>query len=340
MPSQTLFIDIFAFNLRRIKKTTQVTMPSGAIGIRLTTEKENVKFEEFFNVLDGQTYEEKFQHLISEFIGNFNSHYVIKRDKGVSLHKKQMLSILSKKFFIWGEFSGGHTGREQRVYSREDSTSSDYTISKEKMVASPFFYLIWIPKDSNLGILILHRYSNLNCHNEFKEVLSNYFNTKGFKPYWAAYVPREICQKYLQTCALTAVRVQHSAPNKDTFKDTIFDGFSSDKGVSFTTSLTGLHLSFAKLLKTGKFAEDFKGFIGIIDQNYEENDEVSITYKNLDGISVTTSLDNFDDIMPKLALESDCFDESTNTPNWEKISQTAISFLESIKKEIGYTEEL
>lgn len=150
MPSQALFIDIFAFNLRKITKTTQVTTPSGAIGIRLTTEKDNVKFEEFFKVLDGQTYEEKFQHFISEFIGNFNSHYVIKRDKGVSLHKKQMISIHSKKFFIWGEFSGGHTGREQRVYSRDNSTSSDYTISKEKMVASPFFYLIWIPKDSNL----------------------------------------------------------------------------------------------------------------------------------------------------------------------------------------------
>lgn len=339
MASQTLFIDIFSFNIRKIKNSYSVTTPSGAVGMRHTTEKEDVSFEKLFDAISGEGYEDKFKTFISEFIGNFNSQYVVNKDKGISMHSKHRVSIHSKKFFVWGEYSGGHTGREQRVYNRDDSTLSDYTISKEKMVASPFFFLIWIPRDSNMGILILQRYSNMNCSVEFRKAISQYFISKGFSPNWVGYVPREICKKYLETCALTAFRVQHSSPKEDDFEGTVFEGFKSDKGVSFTTTLTGLTLSFAKLLRTGKFAEDFKGFIGLIDQNYEDGDSVEITYKNIDGISVKASLDSFDEIMPKIALESDCFDEATNTPNLDKISLTAISFLDSIKKEIGYTKE-
>lgn len=179
----------------------------------------------------------------------------------------------------------------------------------------------------------------MNCDKEFKDAISNYFISKGFKPTWAGYVPREICKEYLNTCALTGVRVKHSAPDKEQFEGTIFEGFSSDKGVSFATTLSGLSLSFAKLLKTGKFASDFKGFIGIIDQNYQDGDSVEITYKNTDGILVKASLENFNDIMPKIALDADCFDEATNTPDLDKISSVVISFLESIKKEIGYKKE-
>lgn len=340
MASQTLFIDIYSFNLRKIKESREVTTPSGATGTRHTTETENVMFEQLFNSLNGKDYEAKFNSFISDFVGRFNSQYVVSRGKGISMHPNHKVVINHKKFYIWGEFSGGHTGREQRVFNRDDSTSSDYTISKEKMVASPFFFLIWLPRDSNMGLLILHRYSNLNCDTEFKNAVSKYFIAKGYKPVWAAYVPREICKKYLETCALTAVRVQHSAPNQKTFEGTVFEDFSSDKGVTFTTSLVGLSLSFAKLLKTGKFAEDFQGFIKVIDQNYEDGDPVSITYKNTNGITVKASLEHFDEIMPKIALDADCFDEATNTPNLDKISVTAIDFLESIKKEIGYTKQL
>lgn len=339
MANQTLFVDIFAFNLQKIKESREVTTPSGAVGTRHTTEKENILFEDFFKVLDGDCQKDKFSTFISEFIERFNSQYVVKREKGISMHQHHRVEFNHKKYYLWGEYSGGHTGREQRVFNRDNSSESDYTISKEKMVASPFFFLIWLPKDANMGILILHRYASLNCNNEFKDALSRYFISKGYKPIWASYVPREICKNYIETCALTAVRVQHTAPNADSFKETIYEGFSSDKGVTFTTNLNGLSLSFKKLLKTGKFAEDFKGFIGQIDQNYEDGDAVSITYRNVDGIQVKASLDNFEDIMPKIALESDCFNENTNTPIWDKISRVAIEFLESIKKEIGYSKE-
>lgn len=339
MAAQTLFIDIFAFNLRKIKNTYSVTTPSGAVGLRHTTDKENVSFDKLFDAIDGEGYENKFKTFISEFIANFNSQYVVCREKGISMHPKHRYSIHSKKFFVLGEYSGGHTGREQRVYKRDDSTLSDYIISKDKMVASPFFFLIWIPCDSNMGILILQRYSNLNCSDEFRKALSQYFSSKGFSPSWVGFVPKEICKEYLESCVLTAFRVQHSSPKEDDFEGTVFEGFKSDKGVSFATTLSGLSLSFAQLLRSGKFAEDFKGFIGMIDQNYTDGDSVEITYKNIDGISVKASLDSFDDIMPKIALESDCFDEATNTPNFDKISLTAISFLDSIKKEIGYTKE-
>lgn len=340
MAKTTLYLDIFAFNLHKIKDSHSVTTPSGGTGTKYTSSKDNSSFEEFFNVLDGESYEDKFKSFINDFIGKFNLQYTVKRDKGISMNHTQRIEIKSKTFVLWGEYSGGHTGREQKVFNRSDSTSSEYLISKEKMVASPFFFLIWIPRDSNMGILMLQRYSNLACSTEFKEALAKFFISKGFKPSWAAFVPKEVCKEYLNTCQLTAFDVVHTAPKQDDFKGTSFDSFASDRGVSFTTKLSGLCLSFAKLLKTGKFAEDFKGFIGQIDKNYNEGDNVNIRYKNIDGITATAHLSNFEEIMPKIALDSDCFIESTNTPDWDKISTTAIQFLESIKKEIGYTKEL
>lgn len=51
-------------------------------------------------------------------------------------------------------------------------------------------------------------------------------------------------------------------------------------------------------------------------------------------------MENFQDIMPKIALDADCFDETTNTPIWDRISQVAFAYLESIKKDIGYTPSI
>lgn len=340
MAKTTLFLDIFAFNLHKIKKTYEVTTPSGGTGTRYTTAKDNAPFEDFFKILQGETNEEKFRSFINDFIGKFNLQYVVKKDKGISMNHSQRVDIRSKTFVLWGEFSGGHTGREQKVFNRSDSTSSEYLISKEKMVVSPFFFLIWLPQDSNMGILMLQRYSNISCSSEFREALAKFFIEKGFKPSWAAFVPREVCKEYLNNCFLSAFTVTHRAPKQDKFKGTVYDSFASERGVSFTTKLSGLCLSFAKLLKTGKFAEDFKGFIGQIDHNYSEGDEVTVSYKNFDGIPAHATLTNFEEIMPKIALDSDCFNEATNTPDWDKTSVTAIKFLESIKKDIGYTKEL
>ena len=335
--AQTLFIDIFAFNLQKIKESHNVTTPTGGIGTRYTTEKENSKFNALFECLSGESYEDKFKSLIQEYIGSFNDRYSVKREKGISMNSEHHLHVSGTKFYIWGEFSGGHTGHEQRVYKRENSSESEYTISKEKMVASPFFFLLWIPRDSNLGILIVQRYSSMSCTKEFQDSLVKLFIAKGFKPIWTPFVPKEICKEYFNTCALTAFRVQHTAPKSDDFNDTVFAKLESDRGISFVTRLSGMNLSFEKLFKTGKFKEDFKGFIGMVDKNYTDGDDVEITYKNCDGITTKASLETFDSIMPRIALESDCFDEETNTPIWDKISVTAISYLESIKKDIGYT---
>lgn len=340
MATSQLFLDIFAFNLQKIKSSHNIVTPSGSSSTRHKTLKENLSFDSFFGKLNGNSVDEKFQSFINEFVGNFNLQYTVKRDKGISMNPNQTIGIKSKTFVIWGEFSGGHTGREQQVFNQKDSTSSEYTISKEKMVVSPFFFLLWIPKDSNMGILMIQRYSNMSCSTEFRNALAKFFIDKGFKPIWAAFIPKEVCKEYLENCYLTAFDVVHAAPKQENFKDTVFESFASEKGVSFKTKLSGICLSFAKLLKTGKFVEDFKGFIGKIDQNYNEGDDVTICYKNSDGITASAKLINYKDIMPKISLESDCFDVDTNTPNWDKISDTAIKFLESIKKEIGYTKEL
>ena len=54
MASQTLFIDIYSFNIRKIKNSYSVTTPSGAVGMRHTTEKEDISFDKLFDVINGE----------------------------------------------------------------------------------------------------------------------------------------------------------------------------------------------------------------------------------------------------------------------------------------------
>lgn len=337
---QNLFIDIFALHLHKIKSSREVTTPSGGIGTRYNTEDTNAVFSNFFDTLNGETYEEKFKNFLNEFIGRFDAQYAVFREKGISMNPDHHIGIKSRQFYFWGEFSGGSTGREQRVYNKDNSSVSEYTISKEKMIASPYFFLLWIPKDSNMGILIVQRYRSSSFSKEIKEALARFFITKGYKPEWPTFIPKQICKKYLETCLLTACNIKHTAPSNETFKGTVYEGFKSDKGVIFGTKLSGLSLKFANLFKIGKFKEDFEGFIGAIDKNYQNGDDVEITYTNSDGITAKARLDNFQDIMPKIALDADCFDETTNTPVWDKISNVASEYLESIKKDLGYTPSI
>lgn len=334
--AQTLFIDIYAFTLKKVKETKKITTPSGGEGERVTTEGETVNISDLIATFEGNEYEDKFKTFLSEFISQFNSGFLISREKGISMNENHHTGISIAKAYIWGEFSGGHTGREQSVFTSTDSTNKEYIISKEKMVASPYFFLIWMPKDLKQGVLIVQRYSNASCTNELKTCISRYFVKRGFKPSWYAYVPKEICKQYLDACILSGVRVQHSAPSKDAITNPLYSDFASDTGVSFATRLSGLALPFSRLRTSGKFKEDFKGFIGIVDKNYKEDDKVTITYTNTEGHPVTASLDNFDEIAPKIALETECFNDATNTPDWDKLPKKAIEFLESIKNEMGY----
>ena len=135
--AQTLFIDIYAFTLKKVKETKKITTPSGGEGERVTTEGETVNISDLIATFEGNEYEDKFKTFLSEFISQFNSGFLISREKGISMNENHHTGISIAKAYIWGEFSGGHTGREQSVFTSTDSTNKEYIISKEKMVASP-----------------------------------------------------------------------------------------------------------------------------------------------------------------------------------------------------------
>ena len=54
------------------------------------------------------------------------------------------------------------------------------------------YYKIWLPLDSNVGILMVQSYTSVGCTSLFKEQLENYFIRKGYKiSSWSKCIPKE-----------------------------------------------------------------------------------------------------------------------------------------------------
>lgn len=94
------------------------------------------------------------------------------RTKGVSLRN---FEVQPSRNIFSGTFKGGLTGIEQELFHNNNANETTGILGYNDIATLIYYFKLWTPYDSNIGILMLQSYASLGCNAEIVDVLKNFF---------------------------------------------------------------------------------------------------------------------------------------------------------------------
>lgn len=329
-----LIMEIYSFQLKKLKAPAQKT---AAGRWRCKPEKNPSNFIDFVNSLNLQSepIDNYMKVILNSFVDSFNGKFVktISGTSASSLTSDSFNSFNSDKFLLWGKFKAGNAGLRFKVYDVDNATLPERDITPNKVPSTEFFFMLWLPKDSNTGILMIQRYNTFGFVASFRERIDDWFIQKGFKPTWIKYIPQEVLQNYYQNGSINKIEVTFANRVKRRKFDPLFTPFkSSNKKVIIDGFNIPLIDFINKVNRENAIKDDIKGVVSDFDA---KKDSVRLFYTN--GSSpASAELADVEDIFPKIVLDDSLLDEN-DVPKWDDVLQKAKELLEAIKVEIRYT---
>lgn len=337
----TLKLDIFYFTLNKIiERYERKTKAGTRIGYK--TEKEDSKFNDFVKSFVYKKENDEFMNsFLEDFISGFNSSFKSNKNdtQAMSITTDSIRAFDSKKYIVWGVFKGGSMGINREIYKSNDAKNIKNTIYEDDVTSLSYFYKVWFPKDSTIGILMIQGYTStsLSCSVLFKEQLGEYFISKGYKPNWGKFVPKEYIEKYLKNGYLNGLQIIHSKKDEKTPLVPIFKPFQKATRKSV---LSKFQIALSDILSLPNYKKILKESILAVDTEYDERyDRVKLFYTS-NGKSAHTTLADIENILPAIILDDELKDSDTQLPKWEELNKFTNDMLENIKKQIGYTPKL
>lgn len=334
----TLKLDIYYFSLKKITETFERKTKDGKrVGYR--TEKAPCLFQDFVNSLSLKEENKYMEVLLTDFINGFNASFKPNKSntQAVSITTDLFHGFSATEFTAWGVFKGGTTGINREIYKSDNATTIKGTIDDDNVTSLLFFYKLWLPQDSNVGILMVQSYTSTGCTVLFKEQLENYFISKGYRPYWSKCVPKSYIEKYLKDGYLNEIRVLHSKKDDKKPLNPIFGPLIMATRKSIFSKF---NIPLVDFLSTLNYKSALTSQIQAVDTEYDESaDIVKLFYTN-NGKSAHASLANIEDILPVITLEDSLKDEKTQLPIWKDLHEFTKGMLDDLKLQISYTPKV
>lgn len=332
----TLKLDIYYFSLNKIIEKYERKTKTGK-RMSYKTEKEDSQFNDFINSLTREKEnDELMKFFLEDFINGFNASFKSNKSdtQAMSITTDSIRRFNSKKYIVWGVFKGGQKGINREIYQSNDAKNIKDTIQENDVTSLYYFYKIWLPRDSNIGILMIQSYTSLGCSALFKEQLGNYFISKGYKPNWNKFVPKEYIRKYLVNGYLNELQIVHSKKDENTPLKPIFKPLQRATKKSV---LSKFQIALSDILSLPNYKKILKESILAVDTEYDENHDCVKLFYTSNGKSAHTTLANIEKILPAIILGDELKDNDTQLPKWEELNKFTDDMLENIKKQIGYT---
>ncbi|MFV0331842.1 MAG: hypothetical protein ACK5M3_09240 [Dysgonomonas sp.] len=337
----TLKLDINYFTLKKIKEETTRRI-RGEERVAYLTEKDECILKDFVNTLSIEEIDEAnyMKVFLEDFINGFNSSFKPNKNntQAMSVTTDQFKGYDSNDYTVWGIFKGGATGIEYDIYQSSNATIPTSKVAGDSVTSLYYFYKIWMPIDSNVGILMVQSYTNTGCTTLFKEQLSSYFIAKGYKAEWSKCIPDEYIDRFLKDGYISEIQVVHR--NRDTNRplNPVFNPFTHAKRRSI---FSRFKIPFKDFISVVNYKNVLKSQIKAIDTDYDETqDKVKLFYVDSEGKRANATLANIDSILPTITLDDSLKEDNSQLPKWDDLHQYTKGMLNDIKRQISYTPKL
>ena len=298
-------------------------------------QKEATSFDEIAKVLiDLNPQKSKMAALLQQIVKTFDTSFLLNSDssKAICFKNVEDFNISEDSNTISGIFLGGNTGQQYDVYNNEDASTVTHIVKPSEVASLPFFFKIWLPKDFNTGVLVVHRYSTNSCFGLFKKNLYELFSSIGFKLNTQKFVPKDKIDEFLENCNIFKIGISWKKGIDNSLKPKV----DLLQGNSFASAITGISIPAYRLITDYAFRRKVTYEVSTIYPEYNESlHNLTFYYLDSKGQKASSTIDALECLLPSISLGVTCV-HSDNTPNWDEIKKVADIYIELIKKDLKY----
>ena len=269
-----------------------------------------------------------------KFLKSFSDKFVLNynKTKGIAIRE---ISTIPTMNIIDGMMIGGLTGIEQEVYKTSSSEDKENTITEDEVTALPYYFKIWMPYDSNVGVIMIQSYTETGVVSLVLDKIKHFFKSYGFSIGSNSFVDKEYKERFknqsiVDKLVLTKTHLSTEA------RGALNQMFANFEGLKIEIKLSGFNVSIGEFWEQVDNTKPLNVDLAEFEMNQRENYDVIATYKDISGRQSQARLSKNLDIMPTIILDSTLKESGKQYPNYKRVQTHTNSILAKVKQEIGY----
>lgn len=298
-------------------------------------------FREFLNEVFLNTEEGRvpksllFERFKTKFESSFESKFVLNGEetKGIAISS---LNVIPAKNIIDGMIIGGLTGVEQDIYDASSANEKEDTIEKEKVTALPYYFKLWMPYDSSVGVLMIQSYTEVGVTSLLSTKIKSFFSNFNYMIDPVKFVPREFKEKFKRESTVQKLSLYKSHLSEEA-RGGLNLLFTEFEGLQVKIEISGFDVSIEDFWRSVDRRNPLD--VDLSSLSMESDYEVIATYKDADNKQSQARLSKDLDIFPTIIMDNELKEEGKEYPNYSKIQRHTNSILERVKIEIEYVPE-
>jgi len=159
---------------------SQIKVNTYAIQIReRDTTKIKNKYLNFESIIDENDENFDFIEVFKKFVTQFDTEFIGSKSTNKAMRLTKELSFNSAKNTISGFFKAGFTGEQKEIFEKNiTDDKSIFTVKSEHVNTSEYYFVLWLPKKSATGVLMIQGTSNESAGDLFKTLFHIFLNTE------------------------------------------------------------------------------------------------------------------------------------------------------------------
>ena len=299
-------------------------------------------FNEFYRknfTLDGENpHKVKPKLLYERFVGmildEFENKFWLNHEKNKGISTRD-IDYRPAKSVIEGIINGGNTGYGHQIYNILDNEETVGEISEDQLASLPYYFKMWTPPNSQVGILMVQSYSIGSINSLLLEFIKTIFVKYGATFSRVIHIPNELRESYIKRSSVKKVTFTSTIDNPDSRKK-FNRAFEDSDGLKVTITVQGIKKRsikgfLSKFNKRNPIGIDLKE----LGMDEPENYTTKLYYEDEEGRKAHAKIEDKFQIRPTIVLPLEVSNDN-KTPNLESIVTFTDSLLEKVKEEINY----
>jgi len=300
-------------------------------------EKKEVSFKELHKAITGSndmSKPEMFSTVKNKFLNSFSEKFVLNSNKTKGIAIKQINTIPTMNI-IDGMIIGGLTGIEQDVYKTSSSEEKQDTITEDEVTALPYYFKIWMPYDSSVGVVLVQSYTEAGVVSLILDKIKHFIRSYNFSILQNPFVDEEY-KEYFKKHSIVDQLILSKTQLSLEARGALNQMFANFEGLKVEIKLSGFKVNIDEFWQQVNTQKPLDIDLSEFEMSERENYDVIATYKDISGKQSQARLSKNLDITPTIILDSALKEQGKEYPNYEKIQTHTNTILTKVKQEIGY----
>lgn len=315
------------------------------VQIKRKNSRDYTNFEDFFESFQQSnennglqlTREELYSKFTQKFIESFGERFTLNTEETKGIAPSEVDSIPNHSI-IDGIIIGGLTGIEQEVYNRSNSNDIRNTIDNEEITSLSFYFKIWFPFDSDIGIIMIQSYTETGVVSLILDKIKHFISSLNFTLSSTTYVHEDYITRFKNRSIVNQLTLTKTALSQDA-REALNHVFGDFENLKVEIKIKNFNLSIQDFWDNISRNRPLNTDLSEFEMGSDDNYDVIATYKDDTGKQSQARLSRNLDILPTIILPDSLKENGRESPDLNEIRAHTNAILTIIKREIGYEVE-